>query len=143
MKYLSNISRIHNILEIDLEQNTQFEIYIDIFVCPFFSCGQQLKVKLLRTENFGTTKYAREKTWDHRNTRKKLGPWKYVRENILYLRNTHEKKFWIHEILTKARWQDDSKPPRSMMPCNPRNLVQSFVLLYLIFLDHVFCRRLF
>ena len=38
--------------------------------------------------------------------RENLGPTKYPRENILDLRNTHEKKFWTNVIPTKARWHD-------------------------------------
>ena len=65
MKYLSNISRIYNCW-------SRFGIeYVvrDIFLCYFFSCGQQLKTTKLPTrKNFGPTKYPREKILDPQNT---------------------------------------------------------------------------
>ena len=71
---------------------------------PLFSCGQQLKITKIPTrENFGPTKYPREKILDPQNTheeqiwtyetptRKNLRTTKYPRENILDTQNTHEK----------------------------------------------------
>ena len=125
MKYLSNISRIHNC-------RNRFAIdYVvwDIFLCHFLSCGQQLKIRKLPTrESLGPTKYPREKILDPRNTHeKKLGPTKYPGESFLGPRNTHEQKFWAHEIPTKARWRDGTKPTRPMMTHDPRILAQSLL----------------
>ena len=126
MKYLSNISRIHNIVEIDLEQNAQI-----CFYDPFLFCGQKMKVKSPRGENLITKKYARKRLWDQRNRRKNSKSTKYARKNCLYLRNTHEKTFRIHEILTKAQWQDNTKPMRSMLARNLRNF--STIICFVIF----------
>ena len=52
-------------------------------------------------------------------TRKNLGTTKYPQEHILKLRNTHEKKFWTHEIPMKTRWHDGTT---YMIACNPANL---------------------
>ena len=70
MKYLSNINRIH----ICWNRFWIKHAVSNIFLCYFFSCGQQLKI----------TKLA---------TREKLNP----HEKILNPQNTHEKKFWTHE----------------------------------------------
>ena len=133
-KYLSNINRIHNC-------SKRFGIaYIvwDIFLCHFFSYGQQLKMMKLPTrENFGPMKYPREKIldppniheerlWTHETpTRKNLWPTKYPSENILDPRNTHEKNFWTHEIRTNARWHDGTRPTRPTIARDPRNLAHS------------------
>ena len=50
-------------------------------------------------------KYPREKNF---------GPTKYPREKILDPRNTHEKKFWTHEIPMKAGWHGGTKLTRPM-----------------------------
>ena len=66
-----------------------------------------------------------------------------IGEKIQNPRNTQEKTFWTHEIRTKAQWQDNTEPVRSMMAPNLRNLAQSFVLLFFIFLNRVLCMRSF
>ena len=67
-------------------------------------------------ENFVPTKYPRQKTLDSRNTHKK----KFVTPQ-----NTHEKKFGTHEIPTKARWHNGTRPTRRTMAHRPRNLAHS------------------
>ena len=121
MKYLSNISRIHNC-------RNRFAIdYVvwDIFLCHFLSCGQQLKIRKLPTrESLGPTKYPREKILDPRNTHeKKLGPTKYPGESFLGPRNTHEQKFWPHEIPTSRNFGLTKYPRRhdGAMALNPRD----------------------
>ena len=46
-------------------------------------------------------------------------------EKILDSRNTHEKKFGTHEIPTKARWHDGTRPTRPTMVRDLRNLAHS------------------
>ena len=50
-------------------------------------------------------------------------PTKYLREKILDQRNIREKKFWTHEIPTKAR--DRTKTTRPTIARDPRNLAHS------------------
>ena len=79
----------------------------DIFLCYFFSCGQQLKITKLSTrENFGPTK-------------KNLGPTKYPREKICYPQNTHKEKFRTHEI-PKRKCFEPTKHSRDKI-LDPRN----------------------
>ena len=79
-------------------------------------------------KNLGPTKYPRKKTGTHEIPRRKFfGPTKYPRAKILAPRNTHEQKFWAHEIPTKARWRDGTKPTRPMMTHDPRILAQSLL----------------
>ena len=47
-------------------------------------------------------------------------------KKIVDPRSTHEKKFVTHELPTKARWHDATKPTRPMIACDPRNLAHSF-----------------
>ena len=89
---------------------------------------ENYKISHMR-EDFGLTKYPREKVLDPQNTqekkpwtheiptRKNLGPTKYPRENIWDPRKTHEKKFGTHKIPTrkilgptKARWHGATRP---------------------------------
>ena len=68
--------------EIDLEKNTQFQVYI----CATFShATKQLKI----------TKSPTRENFEHRE--KVLGPG----EKILGPRNSQEKIFWTHEISTR------------------------------------------
>ena len=124
MKYLYNISRIHNCWNRFGIENGVW----DIFLCHIFSCGQKLKITKSPTrENFWPAKYPLEKISDPRNTHKKnLGPAKYQRKKTLDPRNTHEKKIWTprntHEKKiwtprnthegTKAQWHDITRHTR-------------------------------
>ena len=68
----------------------EYEVW-DIVLFHFFSCGQQLKITKLPTrENFGPAKYPQEKVSD--------------------ARNTHEKKFWTHEIPTRKNFRPMKYP---------------------------------
>ena len=71
----------------------------DVFLCHFFSCGQQLKItKLPKRENFeptrknfGHKKHPRENLWTYEiPARKHFRPTKYPRENNLDPRNSHK-----------------------------------------------------
>ena len=69
-------------------------------------------------------------------TGENFGPTKYPRDKILDPRNTHEKKFETHEIATrkvfgptKARWHGDTSPTRPMMARDSRNLAHSFFVI--------------
>ena len=54
-------------------------------------------------ENFGPTKYPREKILSSRNAHEKnYGPTKYLRENILNPRNTHDGTLAL--ALRDPRW---------------------------------------
>ena len=88
--------------------------------CHSFSFSQQLKI-------FESQNQPREKNWTPKiPTRKSFGPTKHLREKILDLRNTHEKKFETHETPTKARWHDATRPMRPTMLREPLNLAHSF-----------------
>ena len=116
MKYFSNVIRIHNCWN---RFGIEYVVW-DIFLCHFFSCAQQLKVKKLPTrKNFDPTKYQREKILDPRNTHEK---------KIWHPRNIHEKKIWTHKIPTTARWHDGTRPTRrTMMAPDSWNLAQSII----------------
>ena len=135
MKYLHNISRIHNCRN---RFGIEHEVW-DIFLCHFFSCSQHLKItKLITRENFGSTKYLREKnlgctkcprerTLDPRNTlEKKFGTHEIpTRKYLEPTKNTHVKKFSTHEIPTKARWHGGTRPTRPTMARDPRTSAHS------------------
>ena len=59
-----------------------------------------------REKNFAATKYPPEKHLDPEiPTRKKLGPTKYQRENILGPQNTYEKKCQTHDgTMAREPW---------------------------------------
>ena len=79
--------------EMDLEKNTQFQVYL---CATFPHSTKQLKITKSPTrENFEHTR----KRFGPR--RKNFEPMKYPRENILDPRNINEKKFWTQEIPTK------------------------------------------
>ena len=102
MKYLSNISRIHNFWNRFGAECVAW----DIFLCHFFSCSQQLKITKLPTrENFGPTKYPREKILDPQSTQKK--------------------KFGTHQIPTVKNFRPTKYPRRhdytmALEPRDPR-----------------------
>ena len=77
------------IVEIDVEQNTLFEMYINVFP---FSVTLSHKPTI---ENLRIKKLARSK---------KVGSTKYQREKPLYRRNTHEKKFRTHKFPREKTW---------------------------------------
>ena len=79
--------------EIDLEKNTQFQVYL---FATFSHAAKQLKITKPPTrENFEHTR----KRFGLR--RKNFEPTKYPRENSLDPRNISEKTFWTQEIPTK------------------------------------------
>ena len=43
-------------------------------------------------------------------------------------RNTHEEKIRSHDITTKARWYDGTKPRRFAMARDPLNLIEHKVM---------------
>ena len=90
-------------------------------------CSREKKItqEIPTTENFGPTN-TREKILTHEiHTRKNFRPTKYPQKKILDPRNTHEKKFWTHEIPTKTWWHDGTKPKRPTTARNPRNWAHS------------------
>ena len=55
-----------------------------------------------------------------------------TRKKVSDLQNLHEKKFWTYEIPTiknfgpaKSQWHDGSRPTRTTMARDPRNLAHS------------------
>ena len=46
-------------------------------------------------------------------------------EKIFDTRNILDKKFWTHEIPTKAKQHDGTRHTRPTMACDPRNLAHS------------------
>ena len=121
MKYLSNISRIHNCWN-------RFAIeYVvwNIFLCHFFHAANNWKLR----------NYPREKILGPKKilTRKCFRLMKCTREKILDPQNTYEKKFGTHEIPTRKYSEptkypgrhDGTRPTRPTTVRDPRNLAHS------------------
>ena len=134
MKYLSNISNINRIHNYWNQFGKEYSVS-DIFLCLFFSCGQKLEFKKLtpignfepKRKNVGLNKYPRKTFLDSQNTHEKnLWPTRYPLEKPLDPQNTHEKKIGSHKIPTKARWHNGTRPTRSLMVRNQRNLAHPF-----------------
>ena len=69
--------------------------------------------KIPTRKNCGLMKYPLEKIWDPRNTHEKnSGPTNYSQQKTEDPRNTHEKKLMIHELPTKVRWYDGTRPTK-------------------------------
>ena len=74
MKYLSNISRIHNCSN----QSGIKYVASDIFLCHFFPCSQQLKITKLTTKILDPQNTHEKKLCSHEiPARKNFGPTKY------------------------------------------------------------------
>ena len=103
MKYLLNINRTDNCWN-------QFGIECAVWNVFMFFYFLSLFLMQPTTENIWTKKLA---------TRKKNGPTKYPRENILDPRNTHDKNIWTHEIPMRKIFEPTKYP--SEKNWDPRN----------------------
>ena len=98
----------------------------------------RLKILNPREKISGPRNTHEKKNWTHKiSTRKNTKSTKYPQENILEPRNTHEKKFGTPEISTRKyfgstkypRRHNGTRPKKTKMACDPRNLAHSIVIL--------------